>query len=125
MEQWLEIIIKGAIWVLAGIFFWKVWPIIKDNEIVKKATEIVHLMEETFGGGTGDIKFEKAVALLQAWVTKKGWKIDVSDIIDTITAAVGALHAEQGKEATKKSDEEIKAALEAETPKAAEEAPKE
>ena len=54
-------------------------------------------MEETYGGGTGAIKFEKAVALLKSQVTTLGCKIDVAAIMNAIMAAVGALHAEQGK----------------------------
>jgi hypothetical protein len=54
-------------------------------------------MEETYDGGTGAVKFEKAIALLKSWITALGWKIDVTAIINAITAAVGALHAEQGK----------------------------
>ena len=64
---------------------------------MKKALEFVYQMEETYGGGTGAIKFEKAVALLKSWIAALGWKIDVTAIINAITAAVGALHAEQGK----------------------------
>jgi len=63
-------------------------------------------MEETFGGGTGTIKFEEAIALLQKWVDKLGWKIDISAITSAITAAVGKLHAEQGKEPDKPPEEE-------------------
>jgi len=64
---------------------------------VKKALEFVYLMEEIYGGGTGAIKFDKVVALLKSWVSTLGWKIDVTAVINAIMAAVGALHAEQGK----------------------------
>ena len=73
---------------------------------MKKAIELVYLMEETYGGGTGAVKFEKAIALLQAWVKALGWKIDVNAIINAITAAVGKLHAEQGKEPETKPPED-------------------
>lgn len=64
---------------------------------MKKALEYEYLKEETYGGGTGAVKFEKAVALLKSWVTALGWKIDVTAILNSITAAVGTLRAEQGK----------------------------
>ena len=63
----------------------------------EKALEYVYLMEETYGGGTGAVKFEKAVSLLKSWVVALGWKLDVTAIMNAITAAVGTLHAEQGK----------------------------
>jgi hypothetical protein len=71
--------------------------VVKDHWLVKKALEFVYQMEETYGGGTGAIKFEKAIALLKSWAATLGWKIDVTAIINAITSAVGALHAEQGK----------------------------
>ena len=83
--------------VLTGLGCRFLWPLIKDHWLVKKALEYVYLMEETYGGGTGVVKFEKAVSLLKSWITALGWKIDVTAIMNAITAAVGALHAEQGK----------------------------
>lgn len=63
---------------------------------MKKALEHVYLMEETYGGETGAMKFVKAVALLKSWITALGWIIDVTAIMNAITS-VGALHAEQGR----------------------------
>jgi hypothetical protein len=77
--------------------------LVKDHWLVKKALEFVYQIEETYGGGTGAVKFEKAIALLKSWITALGWKIDVTAIINAITAAVGALHAEQGKVPEKKT----------------------
>ena len=95
--DWVGLVISGIVLVLAGLGYRFLWPLVKDHWLVKKALEYVYLMEETYGGGTGEIKFEKAVALLKSWTSALGWKIDVTAIINTITAAVGALHAEQGK----------------------------
>ena len=95
--DWVAIMATGISLVLFAIGYKFVWPLVKDHWLVKKAIEFVYLMEETYGGGTGAIKFEKAIALLQSWVKAIGWKIDVTMIINAITAAVGALHAEQGK----------------------------
>ena len=116
MEQWLELIIRGVIFLAAGLFLWKVYPLIKDNAIYKKALEIVHQMEEAFGAGQGEIKFATAVELLQNWADKLGWKIDVRLLAEVITSAVGVLHAQQGKVPTqpKQTDEEIVAELLAE-----------
>jgi hypothetical protein len=93
----LGLIIAGEMLVLTGLGYRFLWPLVKDHWLVKKALAFVYQMEETYGGGTGAIKFEKAVALLKSWVSALGWKIDVTAIINAITAAVGALHAEQGK----------------------------
>lgn len=97
MENYVNAMITGIIWIVVAVFFWKIYPLLKDNAVYRKAVEIVHLMEEEIGAGNGTVKFEKAVELLQNWVNSLGWKIDVNLISDTITAAVGALHAEQGK----------------------------
>ncbi len=95
--DWIGLLITGGMLVLTGLGYRFLWPLVKDHWLVKKALEYVYLMEETYGGGTGAVKFEKAVALLKSWVAALGWKIDVTAIMNTITAAVGALHAEQGK----------------------------
>lgn len=97
MTNWANLLV--AAFILAGyaVFMWKVWPIIKENAIVKRAAEIVYQMEEMYGAGTGPIKLEKAIAAMQEWLNRRGWKLDVQVIIDIVTAAVGALHAEQGK----------------------------
>ena len=95
--DWVGLLIAGGMLVLTGLGYRFLWPLVKDHWIVKKALEYVYLMEETYGGGTGAVKFEKAVALLKSWVVALGWKIDVTAIMNAITAAVGALHAEQGK----------------------------
>ena len=93
----IGLIITGGMLVFTGLGYRFLWPLVKDHWLVKKALEYVYLMEETYGGGTGAIKFEKAVALLQSWIKTLGWKIDLTAIMNAITAAVGALHAEQGK----------------------------
>jgi len=95
--DWIGLIITGGMLVLTGLGYRFLWPLVKDHWLVKKALEYVYLMEETYGGGTGAVKFEKAVALLKSWVIALGWKIDVTAIMNAIMAAVGALHAEQGK----------------------------
>jgi hypothetical protein len=95
--EWVGLLVTGGMLVLTGLGYRFLWPLVKDHWLVKKALEYVYQMEETYGGGTGAIKFEKAVALLKSWVAALGWKIDVTTIINAITAAVGALHAEQGK----------------------------
>ena len=95
--DWVGLLIAGGMLVLTGLGYRFIWPLVKDHWLVKKALEFVYQMEETYGGGTGVIKFEKAIALLKSWVSALGWKIDVTAIINAITAAVGALHAEQGK----------------------------
>jgi hypothetical protein len=89
--------IAGVTLVLFALGYKFAWPLIRDHWLVKKALEFVCQMEETYGGGTGAIKYEKAVALLKSWIAANGWKIDVPAINNTITAAVGALHTEQGK----------------------------
>ena len=95
--DWIGILVTGITLVLFALGYRFLWPLVKDHWLVKKALEFVYLMEETYGGGTGEIKLEKAIALLQSWVKALGWKIDVTAIINAITTAVGALHAEQGK----------------------------
>ena len=95
--DWIGLLITGVMLVLTGLGYRFLWPLVKDHWLVKKALEYVYLMEETYGGGAGAIKFEKAVALLKSWVATLGWKIDVTTIMNAITAAVGVLHAEQGK----------------------------
>lgn len=75
---------------------WKVWPLIKDNAVAKKALEIVHEMEETYGHGYGEVKFENAVNTLQTWLNGKGIQLNLNEIMRVVTAAVGMLHAEQG-----------------------------
>jgi hypothetical protein len=95
--DWVGLIIAGGVLVLTGLGYRFLWPLVKDHWLVKKALEYVYQMEETYGGRTGAIKFEKAIALLKSWVAALGWKIDLTAIINAITAAVGALHAEQGK----------------------------
>lgn len=102
MDIYINMIIKGAIWIVVAVFAWKVYPLIKDNAIYKKAVQLVNLMEEEMGAGNGTIKFETAVGLLQEWITKRGWKVDIGAIMDTVTAAVGALHTAQGKEPAQK-----------------------
>ena len=104
MENYINLIITGSIWIVVALFFWKVYPLIKDNALYKKAVELVNLMEEDIGAGNGDVKFDNAVGLLQAWVDKRGWKIDLVVIMDAITSAVGALHTAQGKLPVKKED---------------------
>ena len=95
--DWVGLVITGGMMVLTGLGHRFLWPLVKDHWLVKKALEYVYLMEETYGGGTGAVKFEKAVALLKSWVAALGWKIDLTAIMNAITAAVGALHVEQGK----------------------------
>jgi hypothetical protein len=95
--DWVGLIIAGGMMVLTGLGYRFLWPLVKDHWLVKKALEFVYQMEETYGGGTGAVKFDKAVALLKSWISAFGWKIDVTAIFNAITAAVGALHAEQGK----------------------------
>ena len=95
--DWIGLLITGGMLVFMGLGYRFLWPLVKDHWLVKKAIEYVYLMEETYGGGTGAVKFEKAVALLKSWVGALGWRIDVTAIMNAITAAVGVLHAEQGK----------------------------
>lgn len=94
--DWIEILVTGITLVLLALVYRFAWPLVKDHWLVKKALEFVYQMEETYGGGTGAVKYEKAIALLQSWVKALGWKIDITAIINAITAAVGKLHAEQG-----------------------------
>lgn len=98
MEIYINAITVGTIWVLVALFFWKVYPLIKDTALYRKAMQIVHTLEEDIGAGNGQIKFDNAVAMLQEWVDKLGWTIDVGLIMDTVTGAVGELHTQQGKE---------------------------
>ena len=98
MEIYINAITVGTIWVLAALFFWKVYPLIKDTALYRKAMQIVHTLEEDIGAGNGQIKFDNAVAMLQEWVDKLGWKMNIGLVMDTITAAVGELHTPQGKE---------------------------
>lgn len=97
MEIYINAITVGTIWVLAALFFWKVYPLIKDTALYRKAVQIVNVLEEDIGAGNGQMKFDNAVAMLQEWVDKLGWQIDVGLIMDTITGAVGELHTKQGK----------------------------
>lgn len=98
MEIYINAITVGTIWVLAALFFWKVYPLIKDTALYRKAVQIVNTLEEDIGAGNGQIKFDNAVAMLQEWVDKLGWKMNIGLVMDTITAAVGELHTQQGKE---------------------------
>ena len=98
MEIYINAITVGTIWVLAALFFWKVFPLIKDTALYRKAVQIVNVLEEDIGAGNGQLKFDNAVAMLQEWVDKLGWRIDVGLIMDTITGAVGELHTKQGKQ---------------------------
>lgn len=97
MENYISLIIGGVIAAIFGVFMWKVWPLIKDHAITKKALEIVHMMEEYYGSGTGKQKFEEAVRQLTKWFAERGWRVDVQEIMNIITAAVGVLHSEQGQ----------------------------
>lgn len=96
IKNFANLLTAAAILIVYAGFMWKVWPVLKENAIFKQAMNIVHQMEEIFGGGTGEIKFDKAVELLQEWANKRGWKLSVQQIVDIINAAVGTLHAEQG-----------------------------
>ena len=102
MEMYINMIVTGSIWILVALFFWKIYPLIKDNAIYQKALQLVHLMEEEMGAGNGTIKFDNAVNLLQQWVDARGWKVNLGVVADAITAAVGALHTAQGKEPAQK-----------------------
>ena len=103
--DWIGILVTGITLVLTALGYRFLWPLVKDHWLVKKALEYVYQMEETYGGGTGEIKFDKAIVLLQSWVKALGWKIDVTAVINAITAAVGKLHAEQGKVPDKPPEE--------------------
>ena len=110
MEYYWNLIIAGVLLILSGLGIWKVWPLVKESWIYEKARAIVDQMEEEFGSGTGAIKFDVAVQLMQEWINKRGWKIDVKTIMQIVTSAVGSLHAEQGEKASKKlTDAEIQA----------------
>ena len=50
--------------------------------------------------------FDMTTSMLQEWVDKIGWKVDIGMIYDAITSAVGVLHTEQGKEPVHKYDED-------------------
>lgn len=93
----IDILIKLAISVVTFIFVRIVWPAIKDWAIMQKAIAIVHQMEETYGAKTGQEKFDEAIALLGSFFDMFGWKVDMEKVEEYITAAVGALHAAQGK----------------------------
>ena len=80
--DWVGLLITGGMLVLTGLGYRFLWPLVKDHWLVKKALEFVYQMEETYGGGTGTIKFEKAVSLLKAWISALGWKIDMAAIIN-------------------------------------------
>ena len=105
--DWIGILVTGISLVLTALGYRFVWPLVKDHWLVKKAIEFVYQMEETYGGGTGAVKFEKAISLLQSWAKALGWKINVTAIINAIIAAVGKLHAEQGKVPETKHPETI------------------
>lgn len=96
MEMYVDMVIKGIVYVVVAVFAWKVWPVIKEYAIVQKAIAIVHQMEEQFGGGAGELKRDTAVDLLQAFINKLGWKVDLPRIYGYVMSAVGVLHAEQG-----------------------------
>lgn len=95
--NWLNLVVAGVIILGYALFMWKLWPVLKENAIAQKAMNIVYLMEEMLGAGTGAIKFDTAVEMLQEWLDKRGWKIDLETVKNIVTAAVGALHTEQGK----------------------------
>lgn len=92
-----SMLIAGAIVAVLALIRWKVWPLAKEWLIKSKAYDLVLLMEETFGGGMGKMKYDTAVARLQEYVDAKGWKVDLVLIYDYVTAAVGKLHAAQGE----------------------------
>lgn len=106
MEIYINAIVVASIWIVVALFFWKIYPLVKDNAVFNKAIEIVHVLEEDIGAGNGTIKFEHATSMLQEWVDKLGWKVDIGMIYDAITSAVGVLHTEQGKEPVHKYDED-------------------
>lgn len=107
MENWLGLVISGIIMVLGGLGWKFVWPFVKESWIYKHAKRIVDEMEETFGAGTGKIKFDAAFELLQKWLDERGLQVDIVTISRILTSAVGALHAEQGKQAETKLDDGI------------------
>lgn len=116
MEIYINAITVGTIWVLAALFFWKVFPLIKDTALYRKAVQIVNVLEEDIGAGNGQLKFDNAVAMLQEWVDKLGWRIDVGLIMDTITGAVGELHTKQGKQPKTLSERTLTVAEEEDVP---------
>ena len=97
MENWLGLVISGVILVLSGLGIKFLWPFIKESWIYEHAKRIVDEMEETFGSGTGQIKFDAAFDLMQKWLDERGIKVDIVTIERIIRSAVGALHNEQGK----------------------------
>lgn len=97
MTNWLNLLVAGIIIAGYALFMWKLWPVLKENAMAKKAMNIVYLMEETFGGGTGLLKFDTAVEMMQEWLDRRHWNIDVQTVKNIVLAAVGALHAEQGE----------------------------
>jgi hypothetical protein len=64
---------------------------------VRAVRMFIQEKEPEDGGGTGAVKFEKAVTLLRSWVKALGWRINVTTVINAITTIVGTLHTEQGK----------------------------
>lgn len=104
MENWVGLVISGAIMVLAGLGIKFLWPFVKESWIYEHAKRIVDEMEETFGSGTGAIKFNAAYALLQTWLDERGIKVDIVTIQRILSSAVGALHNEQGKPNATKLD---------------------
>lgn len=107
MENWVGLVISGVILVLSGLGIKFLWPFIKESWIYEHAKRIVDEMEETFGSGTGTIKFNAAFDLLQKWLDERGIKVDVVTIERIIRSAVGALHNEQGKPNSNKLDNSI------------------
>ena len=107
MENWVGLVISGVILVLSGLGIKFLWPFIKESWIYEHAKRIVDEMEETFGSGTGTIKFNAAFDLLQKWLDGRGIKVDVGTIERIIRSAVGALHNEQGKPNSNKLDNSI------------------
>lgn len=97
MENWVGLVISGTILVIAGLGIKFLWPFIKESWIYEHAKRIVDEMEETFGSGTGTIKFNAAFDLMQKWLDERGIKVDIVTIERIIRSAVGALHNEQGK----------------------------
>ena len=97
MINWLDFVIAGFLIAIYALFMLKIWPVLKENMVISRALDIVYQMEEELGAGTGAIKFDLAVKLLQEWIDKRHWNIDVDHIRRIITAVVGELHAQQGK----------------------------
>ena len=107
MENWLGLVISGVILVLSGLGIKFLWPFIKESWIYEHAKRIVDEMEETFGSGTGQIKFDAAFELMQKWLNERGIKVDIVTIERIIRSAVGALHNEQGKPNSTKLDPDM------------------